>query len=225
MEMKMLRLLLACLAIMLLAVPTLLGQDLSKYRAFSLGTSLTTILKYTDLKVEEVKLIGSQPALIQELVWWPPNPPGTPFKSDTVEQIHFSFCNAELYKISVTYDRTSTEGLTAEDMVKSISAKYGPPATVVPAVDSAMRERSDARLPIASWEDSQYSVNLARSSFSGDFDLLIYSKRVNAEAELALAAAAKLEKQDAPQKEADRQKKEIDDLELTREKNQKSFRP
>ena len=42
---------------------------------------------------------------------------------------------------------------------------------------------------------------------------------------LALAAAAKLEKQDAPQREADRQKKEIDDLELTREKNQKSFRP
>jgi hypothetical protein len=225
MEMKMLRLSLAFLAMLLLAVPTLLGQDFSKYRAFSLGTSLTTVLKYTDLKVEEVKLIESQPALIQELVWWPPNPPGTPFKSDAVEQIHFSFCNAELYKISVIYDRTSTEGLTAEDMVKSISAKYGPPATVAPATDSAMRERSDARLRIASWEDSQYSVNLARSSFSGDFDLLIYSKRLNAEAELALAAAAKLEKQDAPQKEADRQKKEIDDLELTREKNQKSFRP
>lgn len=223
--MKMLRPLFACLAMLLFAAPTLLGQDFSKYRAFSLGSSLTTVLTYTDLKVEEVKLIGSQPALIQELVWWPPNPPGTPFKPDTVEQIHFSFCNAELYKISVTYDRNSTEGLTAEDMVKSISAKYGPPATVAPTADSAMRERSDARLPIASWGDSQYSVNLARSSFSGAFDLLIYSKRRNAEADLALAAAAKLEKQDAPQREADRQKKEIDDLELTREKNEKSFRP
>jgi len=57
-------------------------------------------------------------------------PPGISYQSDTVEQILFSFYNGELYKISVTYDRSSTEGLTEEDMVKSISAKYGPPTYV-----------------------------------------------------------------------------------------------
>jgi len=35
----------------------------------------------------------------------------------------------------------------------------------------------------------------------------------------------KLEKQDEPQREAERQKKETDGLEVTRQKNQKSFRP
>jgi hypothetical protein len=66
----------------------------------------------------DVKVIHRHPVL-QEVTWWPPKLPGTSFRSDTVEQILFSFYNAELYKISVTYDRTSTEGLTAEDMVKS----------------------------------------------------------------------------------------------------------
>jgi hypothetical protein len=79
--------------------------------------------------------------------------------------------------------------------------------------------------PVATWEDSQYSFNLVRSSFSGDFQLVIYSKRLNAEAEVALAEAVKLEKQEEPQREAKRQTKQTDDLEATRQKNQKSFRP
>jgi hypothetical protein len=111
-------------------------------------------------------------------------------------------------------------------MVKSISAKYGPATSVKPEVDSATNERYDMRQkPVATWEDSQYSFNLIRSSFSGSFELLIYSKRLNAEAEVALAEAVKLEKQEEPQREAERQKKQTGDLEATRQKNQKSFRP
>jgi hypothetical protein len=64
-----------------------------------------------------------------------------------------------------------------------------------------------------------------RSSFTGGFELAIYFKRINAEAELALTEAVKLEDQEAPQREGERQKKETDELEVTRQKNQKSFRP
>jgi hypothetical protein len=224
--MKPLRVSLCFLAFFFLAVPSLRAQDLSKYRAFSLGTSLATVLKHTDQKVEDVKLIHGLPVLLQELTWWPPSLPGATYRSDTVEQIHFSFCNSALYKISVTYDRGSTEGLTREDLVKSLSAKYGTPATIATAVDTATKEQYDAREEsIASWEDPQTSVNLVGSTYSGAFNLLISSKRANAEAELALAEAARLDKQHEPQREADRQKKEIDDLQLTRQKNQKSFRP
>jgi len=223
--MKSLRVSLAFLAVFFLAVPTLRAQELSKYRVFSLGTSLTTVLKHTDQRPEEVKLINARPALIQELTWWPPSLAGTPYRPDTVEQIHFSFYNSELYKIAVTYDRSSTEGLTRDDMVKSLSAKYGPPSTVA-LPESAKHEPTDPHAePIASWEDAQTCVNLVRSSFSGDFDLVITAKSLNAEAELAIIESAKLDKQLEPQREADRQKKEIDDLELTRLKNQKSFRP
>jgi hypothetical protein len=220
--MQTMRSLIICLVALFLASPVLRAQDLSKYRDFSLGTSLATVLRHTEQKLADVKVTRSRPALIQELTWWPANLPGTPLRPDAVEQMFFSFYNGELYKISVTYDRTSTEGLTADDMVKSISAKYGPATYVALAIDSPTNEKQK---PVASWEDSQYSFNLVRSSFTGGFELVIYSKRVNAEAEHALAEAVKLEKQEAPQREAERQKKETDDLEVTRQKNQKSFRP
>jgi hypothetical protein len=79
--------------------------------------------------------------------------------------------------------------------------------------------------PVASWEDTQYSFNLVRSSFSEQLGLIIYSKRVNAEAALAIVEAAKLDEREGPQREAERQKKQLDDLEVARQKNQKSFRP
>src|SRR5712664_782764 len=224
MKMKTMRSSILCFVVLLLTAPLLRAQDLSKYRHFTLGMSLTRVLERTDQKMADVKVIHGRPPLVQEVNWWPPNLPGTSFQSDTVEQILFSFYNGELYKIFVTYDRTSTEGLTAEDMVKSISAKYGPATSVKPEVDSATNERYDMKQKSgASWEDSQYSFKLGRSSFSGGFELVIYSKRLNAEAEVALAEAVKLEKQDEPQREAERQKKETDDLDATRQKNQKSL--
>ena len=224
--MKTIRSSILCLAFLLFTAPLLRAQDLSKYRHFTFGMSLTRVLERTDQKMADAKVLHGRPALIQELTWWPPNLPGTSFRSDTVEQILLSFYNAELYKIYVTYDRTSTEGLTAEDMVKSISAKYGPATSVKSEVDSATNARYDMKQrPVATWEDSQYSLNLIRSSSSGSFELLIYSKRLNAEAEVALAEAVKLEKLEEPQREAERQKKQTGDLEATRQKNQKSFRP
>jgi hypothetical protein len=222
--MKTMRSSILCLVALLLAAPILCGQaqDLSKYRAFSLGTNLATVLKHTDQRPADVRVIHGHPALLQELTWWPASLPGTPLRPDAVEQILFSFYNGELYKISVTYDRTSTEGLTEEDMVRSISAKYGPATYVALAIDSTTNERQK---PVASWEDTQYSFNLVRYSFTNGFELVIYSKRVDAQAELASTEAVKLAEREGPQREADRQKKETTDLEVTRQKNQKSFRP
>jgi hypothetical protein len=131
-----------------------------------------------------------------------------------------------LYRISVTYDQSSTEGLTAEDMVKSISTKYGPATYVALEIDFTKNDRYDVtQKPVASWEDTLYSYHLVRSSLQRSSWLIIYSKLVNREAELAIIEAVKLEKQEGPQREADRQKKQMDDLEVARQKNQKSFRP
>ena len=224
--MKTLRNSILCFIVLLFTSPLLCAQDLSKYRHFTLGMNLARVLDRTDKKMADVKVIYGRPALLQELTWWLPDLTGTPVRSDTVEQILFSFCNGELYKISVTYDRTYTEGLTAEDMVKFISAKYGPATTLVPEVESAPNVQYEVRQkPFASWEDPQYSFNLVRSSLSHGFELLIYSKRLNGQAEAALAEAVKLEKEEGPQREADRQKKQIDDLEVARQRNRKTFRP
>ena len=224
--MKTMRCSILCFVVLLLTAPLLWAQDLSKYRHFTIGMSLTRVLERTDQKMADVNAIHGRPALIQELTWWPPNIPGTSYRSDTVEQILFSFYNGELYKISVIYNPTSTEGLTTEDMVKSISTKYGPATNVVVEIDSAKDDRYEVRQkPVASWEDAQYSFNLVRSSFTDHLGLIIYSKRVNAEAELSIVEAAKLEEQAGPKREAERQKKQMDDLEVARQKNQKIFRP
>src|SRR3977135_1730108 len=226
MKMKTMRSSILCFVVLLLTAPLLRAQDLSKYRHFTLGMSLTKVLERTGQKMADVKLIHSRPALVQEIGWWPPSVPGVSFQSDTVEQILFSFYNGELYKISVTYDQTSTEGLTAEELVKSISAKYGPATNVAVEIDSAKNDGYVVRQkPVASWEDAQYSFNLARSSSTDHLGLIIYSKRVNAEAELAIAEAVKLEEQEGPNREAERQKKQTDDLEVARQKNRKIFRP
>lgn len=217
---------LVCLVVLLFAAPSLRSQDLSKYRHFTLGMSLAKVLERTEQKLADVKMIHSQPAQIQELTWWPPALPGISSRSDSVEQILFSFYNSELYGISVTYDRASTEGLTAEDMMLSISAKYGPATSVVPETSSANDDVYPLRLKrIASWEDDHYSLNLVRSSFTDRLGLTMYSRRVTAEAELAAVDAVKLEEQEGPQREAERLKRKTDDLETERQKNRKVFRP
>jgi hypothetical protein len=223
--MKTIRSAVFCLSTLLFTASLLQGQDLSKYRGFTLGASVASVLKVSDQRLADVKTIHARPVLIQELSWWPPSTLERSAHPDSVEQIVFSFSNGALYKMSITYDRSSTEGLNALDLVKSISAKYGPATSVESEIDPAMSALYKMKPEsLASWQDSQYSFDLVRTSF-GDFGLVVYSKQVNAEVELATAEAVKFEEQERPGKEADAKKKEADDLEVTREKNQKSFRP
>ena len=212
--------------VLLLAAPMLRAQDFSKYRNFSLGTNLAAVLKHTDQRLLDVKATHDGSLLFQELTWRPANGMGISYRSESVNELVFSFYKGELYKMVVTYERASTEGLTADDMVRSISAKYGPATSVALAIDSPANGQYEVReKPVASWEDSQYSFNLMQSSFSDAFELVIYSKRVTAEADAALAQTVKADELEAPQRELARQKKEADAIELTRQKNQKSFRP
>src|SRR5207245_11804562 len=177
MKMKTIRSSILWFVVLLRSAPLLRAQDLSKYRHFTIGMSMTRVLERTGQKMADVKLSHGLPALVQELNWWPPNLPGISYQSDTVEQILFSFYNGELYKISVTYDRSSTEGLTEEDMVKSISAKYGPPTYVALAIDYAPNDRHGVtHTPVAAWEDAQYFFNHVRSFFTDPCRLAIYHK-------------------------------------------------
>jgi hypothetical protein len=224
--MKTMRSAVLCFVVLLLTAPMLRAQDLSKYRNFSLGTNLPTVLKHTNQRLVDVKATHDGSLLFQELTWRPANGMGVVSRSESVDELVFSFYKGELYKMVVTYERASTEGLTADDMVKSISAKYGPPTSIALEIDSAGKEQYELRQkPVASWEDSQYSLNLVRSSFSNAFQLVIYTKRVNADADAALAQVVKADELEAPQKAIERQNKEADATELARQKNQKSFRP
>ena len=112
-------------------------------------------------------------------------------------------------------------------MVEAISAQYGTPTRPDAQISFPTNElyRSTEKV-IARWEDSQYSVNLFRSSFLNTFGLVMFSKRLDTLVRAALAESIELEgQQNDPQKEIERQKKEADTLEVARQKNRKAFRP
>jgi hypothetical protein len=224
--MKVIRSVGISLVMILLSALLVRGQDLSKYRDFSLGMSLPELSSQVDLRPLQTKLIQKHPAVIQELTCWPGGSSDHSRQTDSVRQIFFSFYNGELFRILVTYDQGATHGLTAEDMVQAISAKYGTPTRPVGEINFPTNElyRSTEKV-IARWEDLQYSINLVRSRFLNSFALVIFSKRLDAQVDAALAKSIKLEGQEEPQKEIDRRNKETDDLETARLKNRKIFRP
>lgn len=224
--MKTARNIVICVAAILLSVPLAYGQDLSKYRNFSLGTSLMAISRQVNKGPAEASVIHQSPALIQELTWWPMPSYQSSTPVDPVQQILFSFYNGALYKMVVTYDSSTTEGLTAEDMTRAISAKYG--AAAIPIVAAGFMGTTTygvTQAPIAQWEDPQHSVILSRTSFLNGFQLVICTKELNEQAEAASVLAAKQEREDAPQMKIARAKKAADDLEAVRQNNLKSFRP
>src|SRR5713101_7591003 len=210
--MKMMCSLVSSLVMILLSAPLIHGQDLSKYRNFSFGMRLVDLSKQVDQKPTEANLIHQRPAVIQELTWWPPLASGTR-RAAPVRQILFSFYDGELYRILVTYDRYVTEGLTADAMVRTMSAKYGTATRPTAEINFPTNETGEygtTEKVIVRWE---YSFNLFRSPLSNTFGLVMFSKRMDARAEATIAESLKLEGQEDPQKEVARVKKEADDLE------------
>jgi hypothetical protein len=214
------------LVMILFSARLIYGQDLSKYRSFSFGTSTAIVSKQAGIDARELLLVHQRPALIQELTWYPPQPYGSSRPAEPVDKILFSFDNDELYRMLVTYDSSAIKGLTDEDMIQAISAKYGVATTPVAAVNFPTNAsyRSVEKV-IARWEDSQYSFNLIRPSGSSTFAIVMFNKRMDAQAGVSIAESVQLELQEAPQKESARVKQETDDLEGERQKNIKSLRP
>jgi len=214
------------LAMILLSAPVIHGQDFSKYRNFSFGTSLASVSKQVDRQPIDAEVIHQQPALIQELTWYPPQPFGSSRPAEPVDKILFSFCNGELYRILVFYDSSAIKGLTDEDMIRAVSAKYG--TATKPVADVNFPTNPSYRATekvVARWEDSQYSFNLFRSSASNTFAIVMFDKRMDAQAGVSIAESVQLEQQEAPLKEAARVKNENDALEVERQKNIRSLRP
>jgi hypothetical protein len=205
--MKMVRNIGICLGVILLFVPLIHGQDLSKYQTFSLGTSRADVSKQIDQLPADANVIQQSPATIQDLTWRPVQL-NVLTGSEPVHKVIFSFYNRKLYKIVATYDKDATVGLTAEDMIEAISARYGTATKPVAETSS----QSDVaygvvEAPIAQWEDAQYSVTLSRGSFLNTFQLVMLTKQLNAQAEASVIEAAKQEREEAPQKAIARREK------------------
>ena len=210
-------------------MPLIEAQDLSRYREYQFGMSLPAVAKQADVKQSDAKAVHQRPAMIQELEWRPQHSASP--ESDPVKDVLFSFYNGELFRMVVNYDPDKTQGLTNEDLVGAISATYGIPTR--PAAKtitfSSAQGYSETEKILARWEDAQCSLNLFRSSYPSTFGMVAFSKRLDAIARLAIINSIRLDQQEAPQREIERQKKEAQENRAMEEKarlaNKANFRP
>ena len=117
------------------------AQDMSRYRAYVLESSLDSVVAASGARAADAKTLHERPATIQELEWRAPYADSRNALPDPVREISFTFYNDALYQVTVNYDRDRTEGLTNRDIVESLSAAYGVP-TLASVRTRTSRQRS-----------------------------------------------------------------------------------
>jgi hypothetical protein len=207
----------------LIASSPLCAGDLSRYREFELDSNLLEVARQAGKKAEEAKIIHERPALIQELSW-------RAGSDDTVGKILFSFYDGELFRMIVDYDRYTTEGLTAEDLIEATSVIYGEALRPTAEITLSTIYGTDENVEvIARWEDADWSFNLVRLEYQPSFTLAVLSKRLDGLASTAIDEAIQLDIQEAPQREIDQRNR--DDMAKAAEQeearllNKPRFRP
>ena len=203
------------------------AADLSSYRGLKLGMSLAAASKLAGTRPTDARIVQKRPTVIQEMNWELRPAQANP-KPDPVKDGLLSFYNGELFRIIVTYDRYKIEGMSADDMIQAISATYGP--ATKPTTEIAYHSNYAEVAPVlARWEDSDYSYDLVRTGDGASFALILYSKRLEASALASIVEAARLDAEEAPQRELDKRKKRDNDdrlaLDKARAVNKPNFRP
>lgn len=211
------------LLFVLVVSPLLCGADLSTYRGFQLGMTLNAAVKRSGMDTSEVTTIHQRPARIQELTWNPER--FSPSDTDPVQQVLFSFYNGQLFRMVVDYDAEKIKGLTSEDIVAAVSAKYGAPTK--PAVTFVLPAEfpEDTLQVVARWEDAENSFSLIQLPYGSNFQLVVVSKRLSTLTDAALAEGVRLDAQEAPAIQQRQEQSDKADLSKDRLLNKTHFRP
>lgn len=129
--------------------------------------------------------------------------------SRTVNPVHemlFTYHNDQLYQIVVTYDRRRMAGLTNDDVVDTLSARYGVP--LVPnartARDGLSADIGPGMTLVAQWEVPRWLLTLHRSTYSAQYQLVLVSKALNPQSRRAITEAPRPNALDVPDRELDR---------------------
>jgi len=209
------------------------AQGRPQYRDFQLGADLLSVSALAKATDSGVKTIHVRPALIQQVEWRRPYfvSESSANQDDPVEQIVFNFYNDQLFRLVISYDRQRTSGMTDADLTDAISLQYGAPLKPgvkgVPSVVSQVD--AEFSTPVARWGGADYSVVLYRRSYASEYRVIVTSPSLDALARTAAAQAIRLDEREAPQREVARQKKEVEDAQVSQEKvrvtNKAAFRP
>jgi hypothetical protein len=206
------------------------AQDVTRYRAYALESSLDAVVAASGARAADAKTLHARPATIQELAWRAPYVDSRNTHADPVHEITFTFYNDALYQVIVHYDRDRTDGLTNSDIVESLSAVYG-----VPTLASARTRTSPPvetfpdSIVVARWDNADSLLTLMRGSYTPEFQLILVSKSLSARARTAVREAVRLDAIEAPRREAAQRKKEAGEASAARDKtriaNKAAFRP
>ena len=223
--MKNIRIAACSLLFLLICDPALLGADLSMYRGFQLGMGVNAAVKHSGMDLSEVTVIHERHARMQELIWRPDRFFRASAKSDPVEEVVFSFYQGQLFRMVIGYNADKTTGLSTQDIIDGISARYG--SATKPGGTVALKSYfPDDTVPVvARWEDAQCSLNLVQLPYASGLKLLIFSKSLNALAETAAADGIRLDEQEAPQRQKMQERNAQDQLDKRRLVNKAQFRP
>jgi hypothetical protein len=221
---------------LVIAVGLILGgqlafaQDMSRYRAYVLESSLDSVVAASGARSADAKTLHERPATIQQLEWRAPYVDSRNTQADPVREITFTFYNDALYQVIVNYDRDRTEGLANGDIVESLSAVYGAPTLASARTrTSAPAEAFPDSIVVARWENADSLLTLIRGSYTPEFQLILVSKSLSARARTAVREAVRLDAIEAPRREAAQRKKEAGEASAARDKtriaNKAAFRP
>ena len=223
--MKSIRRVKYALVFLLTCGPVLFGADLSTYRGFQLGMSLNAAVRHSGMDPSEVTVIHERPARIQELSWHPDRFSRAAAESNPVEKVAFSFYQGRLFRMVVDYNADKTTGLTTQDLIDGVSARYGLATTPGGTVAIKSQFSDDTAPVLARWEDAQSSWNLVQVPYISGLKLLIFSKSLNALAETAVADGIRRDEQEAPQRLKKQEQDAQTQLDKTRFVNKGRFRP
>jgi hypothetical protein len=209
------------------------GQDLSRYRDVPFGSTVASVAALTRTGPDAVKVVHQRPSLIQELRWRPQYALGRPVgRVDPAQEITFRFYDDQLFAITVVYEARLVDGLTNADIIEGVSAVYGTATLTAAAVRGPAQPPSGAingSTAIASWQSADYQFTLMREVYPATFRLIGVSKGLEPRARAAEAEAARLDKQDAPRREAEQARAEADRRaaaeDKTRTTNKSEFKP
>jgi hypothetical protein len=209
------------------------GQDLSRYRDVVFGSSLSSVAAITGANATAVKVIHQRPALIQELTWRPQYSVTRPLdRSEAAQEVLFRFYDNELFSITVVYDPRLVLGLTDADMIDAVSVVYGPATRTAAASQGAAVAPPgmiSGTTALARWQSPDYEFTLVREVYPATFRLIGLSRQLNTMARSAATEATRLDKEEAPRREAEQaaaeaaRKRAAD--EKTRTTNKGEFRP
>lgn len=225
------RLLAVTLFVVLVAAHPLPAQDAFRYREFQLGSDLASVAKLTGTPSSGARVIHARPAVMQDLEWRPRHyAGGTAGVTDPVDKMLFRFYEDQLFMVVVDYDRRRTEGMSPADLIAAVSATYGSVSQVQSRqLGTPAGQYAFPNTTLAVWGTAEHSVTLLRVAYPESFRLVVASTRLEDLARAASAAAMRLDKDEAPQRELDRQKRQADDSAAAQEKakteNKAKFKP